>query len=107
MEYLYRPMTCKRHWINSNLQLIINLSLALITEKIVGAEALLRWQLSEQKLLTPNYFISLCETSGLIIPIGLWTLRTACQQLKQWQALGYQYLDMAVNFSVSSLATLE
>lgn len=50
----------------------------------LGAEALIRWQHPERGLITPVHFISLAEDTGLILPIGLWVLETACAQLKAW-----------------------
>ncbi len=69
------------------------------TRKIVGAEALIRWQHPIHGLLFPDKFISLCEETGLIVPIGEWVLRTVCHQLKHWSDLGYTSLSLAVNFS--------
>lgn len=69
------------------------------TAKVVCIEALLRWQHPQYGLLLPEKFISLCETTGLIIPIGEWVLRTACQQLMQWRKMGYHALSIAVNLS--------
>lgn len=67
--------------------------------KIVGAEALLRWQHPEQGLVSPAKFIPIAEETGLIVPIGQWVLQTACQQAKIWQAMGYADLRIAVNLS--------
>jgi len=69
------------------------------TEKIVGVEALIRWQCPESGLISPGEFIPVAEESRLIIPIGEWALRTACRQLKIWQELGFSSLGMAVNLS--------
>lgn len=68
------------------------------TGVIIGAEALLRWQHPIHGLLLPGHFISLCEASKMIIPIGIWVLRTACLQLKQWNAEGYN-ISVAANVS--------
>jgi diguanylate cyclase (GGDEF)-like protein/PAS domain S-box-containing protein len=53
--------------------------------KVLGAEALLRWEHPQHGLVPPNDFIPLAEESELILPIGNWVLRTACLQLKKWE----------------------
>ncbi len=69
------------------------------TKSIVGVEALIRWQHPERGLVSPAHFISIAETSGLIIPIGDWVLRTACRQTKLWQKRIDHELTVAVNLS--------
>lgn len=69
------------------------------SERIVGFEALLRWNMDGVPV-SPDKFISVAEETGLILPIGEWVLRTACEQLKQWQEQGLgQGLKMSVNLS--------
>ena len=70
------------------------------TDKIVGLEALIRWNHPTKGVISPQHFISLAEETGLIVPIGLFVLREACMQLKQWEARGFSNLIMAVNISV-------
>jgi diguanylate cyclase (GGDEF)-like protein/PAS domain S-box-containing protein len=66
----------------------------------LGAEALLRWDYPEHGLVSPAQFIPLAEETGLIVPIGLWVLKTACTQLKAWQQEVLTHdLTLAVNVS--------
>jgi diguanylate cyclase (GGDEF)-like protein/PAS domain S-box-containing protein len=73
------------------------------TGRVVGMEALLRWQHPERGLLGPATFISVAEESGLIEPIGQWVLRSACQRGKAWQDAGYPAVRIAVNISPRQL----
>ncbi|MFC1747285.1 putative bifunctional diguanylate cyclase/phosphodiesterase [Pseudomonadota bacterium] len=70
------------------------------TGRIVGAEALIRWQHPKMGLIPPDKFIPLLEDTGLIVPVGEWVLSQACQQLKQWQSTINKDLRMSVNLSV-------
>ncbi len=69
--------------------------------RLVGFEALLRWEHPERGLLHPGEFISLAEETGLIVPIGAWTLHQACRQLQRWRAAHPEVgpLTMSVNLS--------
>jgi diguanylate cyclase (GGDEF)-like protein len=69
------------------------------TGRVVGAEALLRWNDPDRGLVQPEDFIPLAEETQLIIPIGAWVLRTACAQMKAWHDLGHEGLRVAVNLS--------
>jgi len=69
------------------------------TGKITGVETLLRWNHPEHGLISPALFIPLLEELGLIVEVGQWVLRTACQQNAQWQAEGLPPVRMAVNLS--------
>ncbi len=69
------------------------------TGRIVGMEALLRWQHPERGLLRPAQFLSVAEQSGQIVPIGEWALRQACSQIRAWQDAGFPPLRVAVNVS--------
>jgi len=73
--------------------------LDIASKKVVGAEALVRWQHPELGLLPPGDFIPLAEDTGLILPIGVWVLRTACAQTRSWQRAGFSDLRIAVNVS--------
>jgi len=71
--------------------------------RIVGSEALLRWNHPELGLLPPGEFLPVAEESGLIVPIGAWVLQEACRQAARWQADGHVGLRMAVNVSSRQL----
>ena len=68
----------------------------------VGAEALLRWSV-DGKPVPPDEFIPLAEESGLIVPMGLWVFETACRQVAQWRAEGWQVPVVSVNVSTIQL----
>ncbi len=69
--------------------------------KIIGFEALLRWQHPEKNNISPTDFIPIAEETGLIVPIGYWVLQTACQQMQRWQTtiLNAKNLVLSVNLS--------
>jgi EAL domain-containing protein (putative c-di-GMP-specific phosphodiesterase class I) len=69
------------------------------TGAIVGLEALLRWQHPEMGIMSPDRFIGVAESSGLILPMGAWVLRTACAQARRWQDDGLCAMPIAVNVS--------
>jgi diguanylate cyclase (GGDEF)-like protein/PAS domain S-box-containing protein len=71
----------------------------LASGQIAGVEALIRWQSHEHGLIMPEQFIPLAEETGLIVPIGEWVLRTACQHTKEWHELGFTNLQVSVNLS--------
>ena len=69
-----------------------------VARKVIGLEALLRWNHPQLGLLAPAEFIPLAEETGLIIPMGEWAMETACRQVRQWQQEGMA-LTLALNVS--------
>jgi EAL domain-containing protein (putative c-di-GMP-specific phosphodiesterase class I) len=69
------------------------------TGKLIGAEALIRWNHAEMGNISPVRFIPLAERSGLIIPIGDWVLQEACAQAQRWRAAGWTDFTISVNVS--------
>lgn len=69
------------------------------TGRILGVEALIRWQHPVQGLVAPAAFVSIAEENGLIEPIGEWVLTTACRQIQTWRAMGLGDIKVAVNLS--------
>ena len=67
--------------------------------RVVGVEALIRWQHPELGLISPAEFIPIAESSGLILSIGEWVMQTALRQLKAWMAAGLPVNQVAVNLS--------
>lgn len=69
------------------------------TDRMVGAEVLLRWQHPEMGLISPANFIPLAEETGAIVSIGKWVLHRACQQAKKWYDMGHREFYVSVNLS--------
>ena len=71
----------------------------LSSKEVVGVEALIRWKHPNKGLIPPDVFIPLLEETGLIIPVGEWVLRTACEQHMIWRKTENKLLTVAVNLS--------
>jgi diguanylate cyclase (GGDEF)-like protein/PAS domain S-box-containing protein len=77
--------------------------LELATGRVVGVEALLRWQRPELGLLEPKDFIALADFTGVMLSVGPWVLETACRQARGWQKRGSRGLRVMVNLSAHEL----
>jgi len=73
------------------------------TNKIIGVEALIRWQHPSIGLIPPDKFIPIAESTGLIVQIGDWVIKEACKQLRLWKNNGVDHLTMAINLSARQL----
>jgi diguanylate cyclase (GGDEF)-like protein len=71
----------------------------LMSGRITGAEALIRWDRAEQGLVPPDHFIPVAENCGLIVDIGKWVMREACRQARIWQDFGHLPIPVAINVS--------
>lgn len=83
---------------NDELELYYQPQIDLVTDSIVGAEALIRWNHPKEGLLAPGAFIQIAEESGIIHEISKWVVKSGCQQLKKWQEEG---LDITLALNVS------
>jgi diguanylate cyclase (GGDEF)-like protein len=78
--------------------------ISMSTGEVTGMEALLRWTHPELGVVPPSEFIPIAEASGLIVPIGEWVLRTACQQARKWHEEGLAIPRIAVNVATQQFA---
>ncbi|MBE9164251.1 MULTISPECIES: bifunctional diguanylate cyclase/phosphodiesterase [Microcoleaceae] len=91
---------CLRHALKrSEFEVYYEPKIQIETGKIVGAEALVRWNHPKRGRVSPGEFIPMAEEMGLIAPLGEWVLETACRQTKAWQIEGLPPLRVAVNVS--------
>jgi diguanylate cyclase (GGDEF)-like protein/PAS domain S-box-containing protein len=89
------------------LRLVYQPEVALPEGRIIGVEALLRWHHPAHGIISPAKFIPIAEQSGVIVPIGEWVLREACEQAVRWRAAGHADLIMSVNLSPRQLGTVD
>jgi diguanylate cyclase (GGDEF)-like protein len=89
--------------LRNQLYLVYQPQISYRDNRVVGVEALLRWQHPEHGLVPPDLFIPLAEQNGTIIAIGEWVLDQACRQLREWHDQGFSDLRMAVNLSTVQL----
>jgi diguanylate cyclase (GGDEF)-like protein/PAS domain S-box-containing protein len=84
---------------NQNFVLYYQPQISLKDDRIVGCEALIRWNHAEKGLISPAHFIPVAEETGLIVPIGDWVMHEACRQALVWKKAGLPPITMAVNLS--------
>jgi len=89
---------------NNELKLVYQPQICARSGKIIGCEALVRWNQPGKGWIAPDVFIPIAEQSGLIISLGRWVLLEACHQVKQWQLMGYAVVPVWVNVSNVQLA---
>ena len=94
-------MTLRRSIEDGDLRLHYQPIVSLVDARVLGHEALVRWEHPKRGLIAPDQFITIAEESGLIVPLGEWVLREACLQAKRFQARAAQWskLTMSVNLS--------
>ncbi|ABY46245.1 MULTISPECIES: EAL domain-containing protein [Bacillus cereus group] len=85
--------------VNKEFFLVYQPQVDITTNKIIGAEALIRWKHPLLGEISPCEFIPIVEETPQVIPLGHWVLRESCLQLKIWQSFGYTNLKMSVNLS--------
>lgn len=97
-----------RYAIENNKQLELYLQPQLNAQrKVIGAEALIRWQHPDFGFISPAEFIPLAEETGLIIGLGDWINEQGCQIIKQWQQLGFNHLVLSINVSAPQFQQLD
>jgi diguanylate cyclase (GGDEF)-like protein/PAS domain S-box-containing protein len=79
----------------------------LVSRKLIGVEALIRWQHPERGMVSPVDFIPIAEDYGLIHQIGEWVLQQACEDIKNWEINGFSNFKVAVNLSLRQLQSAE
>ena len=83
----------------NQLELYYQPKICAITNQIIGAEALIRWNHPEWGIVSPGEFIPIAEETGMILEIGKWIKKTACFQIKAWQDAGLPVIPVSINLS--------
>lgn len=100
LEHIQLQNQLRSAYKNREFELLYQPQIELSSERVIGVEALLRWQHPDHGTIMPTKFIPLTERSGLIIPIGEWVILEACRQAKRWQEeYDLPPITMAVNLS--------
>jgi len=101
-----RLATDLRHAVgNGELRLHYQPKIDTMSGRLLGMEALVRWQHPERGMISPTEFIPIAEDTGLIVAIGRWVLREACRQNAEWQKAGLRPLRVAVNLSARQFSS--
>jgi diguanylate cyclase (GGDEF)-like protein/PAS domain S-box-containing protein len=103
VEQLYLETALRLAVARDELELYFQPQIDFANGRVYGAEALVRWHHPERGLIMPNVFIPVAERTGLIVPIGTWVLRNACEALDSWHAAGFPQLRVSVNVSGGEL----
>lgn len=103
IEQLYLETGLRLAVARDELELYFQPQIDFTTGRVYGAEALVRWHHPARGLVMPNVFIPVAERTGLIVPIGTWVLRNACEALDSWHAAGFPHLRVSVNVSGGEL----
>ena len=78
----------------------------LVSGRVTGAEALIRWQHPQRGLIGPVHFIRVAEERGLIVPLGEWVMQEVCRQSAEWQCAGMRPIPIAINLSADHFQKL-
>jgi diguanylate cyclase (GGDEF)-like protein len=99
LERLTLEASLRHALVREEFHLLYQAKRDIVSGRITGMEALLRWQHPDLGMVAPQRFLAVAEESGLIVPIGRWVLKTACLQNVAWQRRGLPPLCMAVNLT--------
>jgi len=107
LEKLHLENSLHRALERNEFELYYQPQICIESERVIGAEALLRWRHPVQGLIAPDTFIPLAEQSGMIVSIGNWVLETACLQARAWLDAGYHFERVSVNLSARQFSCEE
>ncbi|MDI9819230.1 MULTISPECIES: EAL domain-containing protein [unclassified Legionella] len=102
-KQLKQESELRRALANNDFFLLYQPQFDLETHSLLGVEALIRWQHPKKGMILPLDFIPAAEESGLIVPIGEWVIREACNQIVTWHKNGLPYVKIAVNVATKQL----
>jgi diguanylate cyclase (GGDEF)-like protein len=100
-ERLRLEMDLRRALSRGELRLYYQPEVEIESGRMVGMEALIRWEHPERGLISPAHFLAVAEETGLIVPIGRWVLREACRQAKEWHTKYRREIALMVSVNLS------